>query len=220
MTTAALLHRQRVLAALNHQPPDRMPVDFGGHRSSGMAATLYPKLRHALGLEPRPVRVYDPVQQLAIIDEDVLDRLGVDTIELGRGFALQEQDWAEWVLPDGAPCLMPAWVRPERQPGQWVIRSKTGRVLARMPDGALYFEQCYWPFLEEEHLGRLEEALDDQMWGAVQAPPGPLVAGRRVTGSWPKAPGNCAAAPSVLSSGCLAATCWKPGSSSTASTAF
>jgi uroporphyrinogen decarboxylase len=31
--------------------------------------------------------VYDPVQQLAIIDEDLLDRFGVDTVELGRGFA-------------------------------------------------------------------------------------------------------------------------------------
>ena len=177
MPSAALTHRQRVLTALNHQQPDRVPVDFGGHRSSGIAALLYPRLCDALGLEPRPVRVYDPTQQLAIIDEDVLDRLGVDTIELGRGFALQEQDWADWVLPDGTPCLLPAWVRPERQPGQWVIRSKTGRVVSRMPDGALYFEQCYWPFLEEDDLDHLEEALDDQMWGAVQAPPGPLVSG-------------------------------------------
>jgi uroporphyrinogen decarboxylase len=177
MPSAALTHRQRVLTALNHQQPDRVPVDFGGHRSSGIAALLYPRLCDALGLEPRPVRVYDPTQQLAIIDEDVLDRLGVDTIELGRGFALQEQDWADWVLPDGTPCLLPAWVRPERQPGQWVIRSKTGRVVARMPDGALYFEQCHWPFLEKDDLDNLEEALDDQMWGAVQAPPGPLVSG-------------------------------------------
>lgn len=177
MPSAALTHRKRVLTALNHQQPDRVPIDFGGHRSSGIAATLYPRLRRALGLEARPVRVYDPTQQLAIIDEDVLDRLGVDTIELGRGFALQEQNWADWVLPDGTPCLLPAWVRPERQSGQWVIRSKTGRVVARMPDGALYFEQCHWPFLEEDDLDHLEEALDDQMWGAVQAPPGPLVSG-------------------------------------------
>jgi uroporphyrinogen decarboxylase len=175
MPSPALTHRQRVLTALNHHQPDRVPIDFGGHRSSGIAATFYPRLRRALGLEPRPVRVYDPTQQLAIIDEDVLDCLGVDTIELGRGLALREQDWAGWVLPDGTPCLLPAWVRPERQPGQWVIRSKSGRVVARMPDGALYFEQCHWPFLEQDDLEHLDEALDNQMWGAVQAPPGQLV---------------------------------------------
>ena len=177
VTATTLTHRQRVLTALNHQQPDRVPIDFGGHRSSGIAAMLYPRLRRALGLEPRPIRVYDPIQQLAIVDEDVLDLLGVDTIELGRGFALQEQDWADWTLPDGAPCLLPVWVRPERQPGQWVIRTERGRVVARMPDGALYFEQCYWPFLEKDDLDHLQEAMDDQMWGAVKCPPGPLVSG-------------------------------------------
>ena len=169
--------RERVLAALNHQQSDRVPIDFGGHRSSGIAAIAYGKLRAALGLPARPIRVYDPVQQLAIVDDDVLDRFHVDTIELGRGFARDDKDWADWVLPDGSPCQMPVWALPERQPGQWVIRSKSGRVLARMPDGAIYFEQCYWPFLEEDDLDRLPEALTENMWCAVQSPPGPLVAG-------------------------------------------
>ncbi len=176
--------RQRVLAALNHKQPDRVPIDFGGHRSSGIAAIAYRRLRKALGLPERPVRVYDPVQQLAIIDEDVLERFGVDAIELGRGFALEDKDWADWVLPDGSPCQMPAWADPEyrvpaeRGPGEWVIRSKrSGRVLAKMPDGALYFEQCYWPFLEGDDLERLPEALAENMWCGVQSPPGPLVAG-------------------------------------------
>jgi uroporphyrinogen decarboxylase len=154
-----------------------VPIDFGGHRSSGIAAIAYGKLRRHLGLPPRPIRVYDTVQQLAIIDDDVLDRFAVDTIELGRGFALDEKDWADWVLPDGSPCQVPAWVLPERQPGQWVIRSESGRVLAKMPDGALYFEQCYWPFLEEDDLDRLSEALGENMWSAVASPPGPLAAG-------------------------------------------
>jgi uroporphyrinogen decarboxylase len=169
--------RQRVLAALDHQQPDRVAIDFGGHRSSGIAAIAYRKLRKALGLPERPVRVYDPIQQLAVIDEDVLDRFGVDTIELGRGFALEDKDWADWVLPDGSPCQMPAWAEPERQPGQWVLRSASGRVLAKMPDGAIYFEQVYWPFLERDDLDRLPEALAENMWCAIASPPGPLAAG-------------------------------------------
>lgn len=170
--------RQRILAALNHQQPDRVPIDFGGHRSSGIAAIAYGKLRKALRLPPRPIRVYDPVQQLAIIDDDVLDRFSVDAIEMGRGFALDDCDWADWVLPDGSPCQMPAWALPERDPGGWVIRSKTtGRALARMPDGALYFEQCYWPYLEHDDFDRLPEALAENMWCGIASPPGPLVAG-------------------------------------------
>lgn len=144
-----------------------------------MAALAYGKLRKALGLKPCPVRVYDPVQQLAIIDEDVLDRFQVDTIELGRGFAVEEADWVDWTLPDGQPCKMPAWAAPERQEGQWILRSASGRVVAKMPDGAIYFEQCYWPFLENDDLDRLPEALGENMWGGVASPPGPLVSGRQ-----------------------------------------
>jgi uroporphyrinogen decarboxylase len=168
--------RQRVLASLNHQQPDRVPIDVSGHRSSGIAAIAYAKLRKLLGFPRKPIRVYDPVQQLAIVDDDVLDRFHVDTIELGRGFALEDEHWADWTLPDGTPCQMPRWALPERCDGAWIIRSATGRVLARMPDGALYFEQCYWPFLENDDFERLDEALAENMWCAVQSPPGPLAA--------------------------------------------
>ncbi len=170
--------RERVLAALEHREPDRVPVDFSGHRSSGIAAIAYARLRAHLGLEPRPVRVYDPIQQVAIVDEDVLDRFGVDAIELGRGFALEDEHWVDWTLPDGTLCQMPRWAAPERQGGQWVLRSRTGRVLGRMPDGALYFEQTYWPFFDgPEDLGALGDAFAECMWTAVAAPPGPLAAG-------------------------------------------
>jgi uroporphyrinogen decarboxylase len=170
--------RERVLAALNHRQPDKTAIDLSGHRSSGIAAMVYPKLRKALGLPARPIRVYDPIQQLAVLDEDVLDRFGVDTIELGRGFAVEDKDWADWTLPNGTPCQMPAWALPERQEGRWVLRwGANGHILAQMPDGAIYFEQCYWPYLKQDDLDALPEALGENMWGGVASPPGPLVSG-------------------------------------------
>jgi uroporphyrinogen decarboxylase len=169
--------RERVLAALNHEQPDRVPIDLSGHRSSGIAAIAYRKLRTALGLPERTIRVYDPVQQLAIVDEDVLQRFGVDAIELGRGFALDDEHWADWTLPDGSPCQMPVWALPEREEGRWIMRSPSGRILAQMPDGALYFEQCYWPYLEVDDLDQLEQALTENMWCQVKSPPGPLTDG-------------------------------------------
>lgn len=173
----AMKPRERVLAALNHQESDRVPIDFGGHRSSGIAAMAYAGLREKLGLEPRPIRVHDPIQQLAIIDEDVLDLFHIDTIELGRGFALSDEHWVDWTLPDGTPCRMPAWAAPERREGEWVLRNHEGLVVGRMPDGAIYFEQCHWPYLETDDLERLPEALWETMWVAIESPPGPLVAG-------------------------------------------
>lgn len=170
--------RERVLAALNHQEPDRVPICFSGHRSSGIAAIAYARLRDYLGLPKRPIRVYDPVQQLAIVDADVLDLFGVDTIELGRAFALEDKWWADWVLPDGTPCQMPIWALPERQPGRWVIRSASGRIIAQMPDGALYFEQTYWPWLgRTADFDDLPAAFAESMWTNVASPPGPITAG-------------------------------------------
>jgi len=167
--------RERVMAALEHREPDRVPIDLSGHRSSGIAAIAYAKLRDYLGLPKRAIRVYDVIQQLAVVDEDVLERFGVDTIELGRGFALDDESWAGWTLPDGTPCFVPAWTNIERDVGRWVIRSEGGTVLAQMPEGTLYFEQTYYPFLEGgDEPERVAGTLDNCMWTAIAAPPGPV----------------------------------------------
>jgi uroporphyrinogen decarboxylase len=169
--------RDRVLAALAHREADRVPLDLSGHRSSGIAAIAYARLRKHLGLPERPIRVYDPVQQLAVVDSDVLDLFQIDTIELGRAFALEDRHWQEWVLPDGSPCLMPAWVKLKRETGRWAIYAESGQVLAHMPDGVLYFEQIYWPFAEKDDLGRLRDYMGESMWTGIASPPGPLTAG-------------------------------------------
>jgi len=163
--------KERVLAALDHREPDRIPVDFSGHRSSGISAMAYAKLRKYLDLETKPIRVYDPVQQLAIVDEDVLDRFGIDVIELGRGFDDLEGTWIDWVLPDGTPCKMPSWTEPKRGKNSWdIISPKSGRVIATMPDSAIYFEQTYWPFAEKEDFDDIGGSFSESMWCTMVTP--------------------------------------------------
>ncbi|UCC40219.1 MAG: methyltransferase [Candidatus Aminicenantes bacterium] len=166
--------RERVLAALNHRESDRVPIDLSGHRSSGISGIAYNKLRKHLGFPSKPVRIYDIVQQLAIVDEDVLDLFRIDTIELGRAFALDEADWADWVLPDGTPCRVPIWTLPEKEANQWVLRSKSGRVIAVMPESGFYFEQAYYPFFENDDLDAIHEVMEESMWCSMASPPGPL----------------------------------------------
>jgi uroporphyrinogen decarboxylase len=168
--------RERVLASLAHREPDRIPIDCSGHRSSGIAAALYPNLRAALGLPPRTIYVYDPVQQLAILDDDILDLFGIDTIELGRAFCRDDSWWTDWTLPGGVPCKMPRWAAPVIEEGVWVLKGADGRTLGRMPEGAYFFDQTYWPFYEGEDLDRIPEALSGNMWGGFGGPPGPGVA--------------------------------------------
>ena len=51
--------RERIITALNHQEPDRVPVDLGGCVTTGIQASALTKLRQVLGLEERLVKVYD-----------------------------------------------------------------------------------------------------------------------------------------------------------------
>ena len=166
--------RERVIAALNHVEPDRIPVDLGAHRSSGISAIAYHHLRNHLGLPQKPVRVYDMVQQLAIVDDDVLDMFGVDTIELGRGFLLENKDWKPWILPDGTPCEIPYYTNLERKGDDWLIHDSEGEEVGILKKGSLYFEQTRFPLMERgienDHFGDLVEMLGRQIWSAVVHP--------------------------------------------------
>jgi uroporphyrinogen decarboxylase len=167
--------RERVLTACNHREPDRVPIDFSGHPSSGIAALTYAKLRDYLGLPKKTIRVYDPIQQLAVVDDDLMGEFGVDTINMARGFALAEDSWSDWTLPDGTSCKMPAWALPQKEGGTWVFRSKSGRMISHMPEGALYFEQTYFPFADENGPRTIPEAMQESMWHVMVCPPGPWV---------------------------------------------
>ncbi len=70
--------RARVRAALEHREADRVPRDLGAVRMTGIHVRAYAGLRRALGLPERELRVGDLSQQLAVVDDDVLDRLGID----------------------------------------------------------------------------------------------------------------------------------------------
>ncbi len=70
-------HRERIKKAVNHEEPDRLPVDNGGV-VSGMHEVAYRNLLDHLEMEDN-ITIYDPVQRLAVVKDEVLDLLGVDT---------------------------------------------------------------------------------------------------------------------------------------------
>ena len=69
---------ERVKTALEHKEPDRIPFDLGGSVLTGMNKNTYINLRKYLGMPEKDVEIYDVVQQLARIDEDMIDRLNID----------------------------------------------------------------------------------------------------------------------------------------------
>ena len=101
--------RERVAAALDHREPDRVPVDLGGAVVTGIHAMALDKLRKALGLEERPVKVYEPMMMLGVVDEDVVEAVGGDVLGLnapGTLLGYRNESWKSWTMPGGTPVLM------------------------------------------------------------------------------------------------------------------
>lgn len=177
--------RDRVLLALNHRCPDRVPIDFGGHRSSGISAMGYARLKRALGIEQGHIHVYDMVQQLAVVEPAVLDVLSVDVVEMGRGFCTQCEDWQDWMLPDGTPCKIPAYLNIERRGDEWLLLNDEGLVLGVQKPGCIYFEQTLFPLaertIEGDDFHDLAEQIPRNIWAGVPHPGAhlPLDAGGR-----------------------------------------
>ena len=70
--------RERVRLALNHQEPDRIPIDLGATIISSIAKTTYVQLKKQLGLPLEDSQMLDYVQQLPYVGEDLMQRFGVD----------------------------------------------------------------------------------------------------------------------------------------------
>lgn len=169
--------RDRVLKALSHEETDRVPVDFGAMRSTGIMSIAYSRLTEHLGLEHDTLQ-YDLVQGLAHPHEEILDRFGVDVLDAGRAWYDRPEDWRDWTLQDGAPAKVPAWFDPEPDgEGGWRVRGDEGQVVGVMPKSQAYITQTYWPLSDDAHglsartLEDLPYHMSQVTWSRLGCPP-------------------------------------------------
>jgi uroporphyrinogen decarboxylase len=92
------ISRERLLKTLAHQEPDRVPLDLGSTQVTGIHVIAYHRLRQALGLPPAEPQICDHIQGLALPDQDVIQRLGVDARGL---FPLNSHNWKILEQEDG-----------------------------------------------------------------------------------------------------------------------
>ncbi len=161
--------RDRIIKTITHHEPDRIPVDLGSTPSSGISAVAYNRLVNHLNLAVQPTRVYDVVQQLAEPDYPVLDLFGADILDIGRTFNQNEDEWYEIKLADSSVAHYPVWFRPEKtNTGNWIARSKDGTPIAEMPNGAMFYDQIYFPYENgyPDDYSNLHEAMSKVLWAA------------------------------------------------------
>lgn len=139
--------RERVRATIEHRITDRVPVDLGGSIMSGIMAQPLTALRQRLGLEPRPVKVYEVFQMLGEVEPDVIDTLGIDVLPVEPPaifFGLKREKYKPWRLFDGTEVLVPGQFDVEvDSEGNWLMHEEGDPekpLAGRMPKNGFYFD--------------------------------------------------------------------------------
>jgi uroporphyrinogen decarboxylase len=131
---ATMSHRERVLRALNHQEPDRVPLDLGATRSTSLVVEAYEKLNRHLGSQ-EPARIFSKWLNIAHPSEAMLKRFDVDTRSLSQG---GPDNWQDIVFRD------------DSYQDEWgVVRSR--------PPGSLYYDLTKSPLGGDADVADLEK---------------------------------------------------------------
>ncbi len=120
---ARMTHRQRVLTALAHEEPDRVPMDLGGTRCSSLHVGAHKKMKSHFGIPDAGETIIHRIMQTALVDERIQETLDVDCRFVGTG------------SPDSAPDIE---LGEDKYQDEWgVIRQK--------PEGSHYYDLVYTP---------------------------------------------------------------------------
>jgi len=165
--------RERVKIAINHKEVDRVPIDLGAMRSTGIATIAYNELRKKLGITKGLVKMYDFVQQLAYPEKEIMDMFHIDTIDAGQAFLESDDNWREWILNNNSKCLIPKYLNIEIDKDLTVlVKNKNNLVVGKKPKTSLYVDQIYWVY---KNLPVIPDNFDEEdisknMW-ATPSPP-------------------------------------------------
>jgi hypothetical protein len=131
--------RERLVATLNHQPADRLCVDFGAGFQTGMGAGAVHRLRAAvLGKSQHRVKVIESYQMLGEIDEELRQALGLDVVGVhgpGTMFGFKNDNWKPFTMFDGTPVLVP---------GQFNVTPADDGGWLMHPEGDTTVPPCAW----------------------------------------------------------------------------
>ncbi len=141
--------RERVRLAINHQEPDRLPLDLSAGPTTGMQVQSVYLLRQALELDSpgTPVKVIEPYQMLGEIKPDLMEALGVDVVGIWARknmFGYLNENWKPWTTFDGTPVLVPEDFNTELEPNGDLLMypegDRSAQPSGRMPAGGFYFD--------------------------------------------------------------------------------
>jgi uroporphyrinogen decarboxylase len=137
--------RERILATLNRQPADCVPLDIGGTDCTSIHVIAYDKLRRRMGFADGPITCGCLIQLVAQTDHEVLDALGSDVEVLWFG----SRETKIWHTPFGLELIVPERFDVEDLPdGSSVVRNAKGVVYAKRAADAYYHDPVGAPLAD------------------------------------------------------------------------
>ena len=161
--------KELILAAINHQTPERVPVDLGATPSSGFSLVAYQNLIKYLGKTHLKSCVYDVIQEVVQPDMEMLDYFHVDVLDIGRHFNTEPSYWREQEVIPGHPALYPKWFSVVKQPdgSTLAISPSNGEAIGVMPPEATFFDQRIFPYSDgyPDDYSKLAHEMKRAVWG-------------------------------------------------------
>ncbi len=160
--------RELILAAINHQNPDRVPIDLGATASSSISLVAYQNLIKYLGKNHLKTHVYDVVQEVVQPEMELLECFHVDVLDIGRHFNAAPDYWHELEIIPGHKALYPKWFKVEKQAdGSVLAYGSTGKAIGKMPQGATFFDQTIFPYEDgyPDNFSNYPEDVKKTVWG-------------------------------------------------------
>ncbi|SCX83799.1 uroporphyrinogen decarboxylase family protein [Desulfoluna spongiiphila] len=102
-------HKERALTALNHEEPDRVPIDLGG-RNTTLMLNGYEAFKKKHGKEDLPTEIMSKVWQTAFIDEHFLKQYNADFRHVRpKNIVVLGEDAKQEFTEDGCEIFTDQW---------------------------------------------------------------------------------------------------------------
>lgn len=165
--------RERVKKVLNFEVPDRVPIDLGATRGTGIVGIAYNKFIEEINYNQELARMTDFITQLISPDMSILEMFHIDVIDAGQGFLKSADDFFIWKLNDNSKVLVPKYYKIEYdKDGTVYVCNKAGLRLAKKPKTSVFFDQCYWIYGNLNSIPeKIRETDLDKYYWAIPWPP-------------------------------------------------
>jgi len=164
--------KERILAAIEHREPDRIPIDFGASFITGIHCSVVEDLRRHYEIAPRPVKICEPYQMLGFVEDDLQKSMGIDTTPIFPNrtiFGFVNENWKPWRTPWGQDVLVSEHFEVDETPDGTYIYPQGERSAppsGHMPTTGYFFDSIVRQAEIDEDNLKVEENLEE--FGAMQ----------------------------------------------------